>query len=82
MNRHETKQPTSELLVNLEACTRRGRLTLLAQGSEVRLRAEALDPSETEDCGYSDIVRLDAPLAGRTVLDDVSGDVVVVRTNP
>ncbi len=46
--------------------------------SEVRLRSEALNPSETEDCGYSDIVRLDAPLAGRTVVDDVNGETVPV----
>ncbi len=72
-----------ELLVNLDACTQDGRVTLTAEGPlEVRLRSEALDPSETEDCGYSDKVRLDSPLAGRRVVDDVSGETVIARESP
>ena len=72
-----------ELLVDLDACTTTARVTLVAEGaSEVRLRSEAFDPSGNKDCGYSDIVRLDAPLAGRMVVDEVSGEVVVVRANP
>lgn len=72
-----------EILVNLNACTTDARVMLTAENaSEIRLRSEAFNPSETESCGYSDLVRLDAPLAGRKVVDEVSGEAVVVRANP
>ena len=72
-----------ELLLELDACANDGRVKVTASDSrQVRLLAEALDPSENESCGYSVGVRLDSPLADRVVVDDVTGEAVTVQTSP
>lgn len=46
--------------------------------TEVRLRATYSSHSESLDCAVTTRVELDSPLAGRTVVDDRTGDAVRV----